>query len=317
MPVVAVIETREITEGSENSVAVVLGLIGDEWNLLIIRLAFLGARRYKNWHDQLGIANSVLSSRLNGLIEAGVFVRVPYQKRPLRHEYRLTECGKDLWQVLLTIWDWESQWVSDRPVPLPPMVHLACGHEASPILKCAKCKKPATATNVRGAFGPSGSFERSVPRATTRRRSVTPDNGGIGLYSETISLIGNRWSATALAAAFFGASRFTDFLQAMSAPPLIVADRLKTLCDIGVLERTAQLNGSSRLEYRLSPKGRAVFPLILTLIYWGDQWYRSPEGPALIFTHLECKSDLAPTLFCSACDHELTRKQIGVGGFVL
>jgi len=311
------VAASETVEGGENSVAFTLGLLGDEWNLLIIRSAFLGARRYKVWHDQLGIANSVLAARLNGLIEAGVFVRVPYQKRPLRHEYRLTECGKDLWQGFVTIWGWESQWVKDRPVPLPPMVHMGCGNEALPVLKCGNCKKPATVKNVRGAFGPSGSFERSVPRATTRRRSVTPDNGGIGLYSETISLLGNRWSATALAAALFGATRFTDFLQLMTAPPLIVADRLKTFCDIGVLERTASMTGSSRLEYKLSTKGVAVFPLIITLIYWGDHWFRSPEGPALTFTHLECKSELVPTLYCSVCDQVLVRKQIGVGGFTL
>jgi hypothetical protein len=103
----------------------------------------------------------------------------------------------------------------------------------------------------------------------------------------------------------------------MSAPPVIVADRLKTFCDIGVLQRTVPTNGSSRLEYRLSSKGHAVFPLILTFIHWGDEWFRSPEGPALIFTHLECESDLIPTLYCSKCDHELVRKQIGVGGLVL
>lgn len=112
----AVFELGETSQGGENAVAVASGLLGDEWNLLIIRLAFLGARRYKDWHDQLGIANSVLPSRLDRLIDAGVLVRVPYQKRPLGYEYRLTECGKDLWQVLLTIWDWESQWVMDRPV---------------------------------------------------------------------------------------------------------------------------------------------------------------------------------------------------------
>jgi DNA-binding HxlR family transcriptional regulator len=130
-------------------------------------------------------------------------------------------------------------------------------------------------------------------------------------------MIGNRWSATALAAALFGASRFTEFLQLMTAPPLIVADRLKTFCDIGVLERTSPTKGSSRQEYRLSPKGEAVFPLIITLIDWGDRWFRSPEGPALIFTHLECQSELIATLYCSVCDRELTRKQIGVGGLVL
>ena len=62
---------------------------------------------------------------------------------------------------------------------------------------------------------------------------------------QTIELIGNRWSASALAAAFLGARRFTDMLLMMGAPPTIVSDRLRTFCQMGVLETVAAKAGSA------------------------------------------------------------------------
>ena len=307
----------EIADDEGNSVAIQMGLLGDEWNLLIIRLALLGVRRYNEWYEQLGIANSVLTARLRALSEAGVLTRVRYQDRPARHEYHLTEIGLDLWPVLLTLWWWEAEWAGEHVEPLPPMVHLECGEQFSPVLHCASCRRPADLADVSGVFGPSGSFERSAPRATTRRRSSSVASAGPGLFPETIALIGNRWSSATLAAAFFGCRRFTDFLQATLAPPTIVSDRLRVFCDMGVLTPVASASGSSRVEYRLTEKGRAFFPHMVTSLCWGDRWYRAPEGPAVIFTHKECKRIFDPVLYCSACDKEVQRSKIGVGGLPL
>ncbi|MGH7733745.1 MAG: winged helix-turn-helix transcriptional regulator, partial [Gemmatimonadales bacterium] len=241
----------------ENSNAIALGLIGDEWNLTIIRLAIMsGVRRYKDFRDRLGIANSVLTVRLRRLTEAGVFTMSQYSQAPRRHEYVLTERGRDLWKVLLTIWSWEAVWVTEHIEPLPPMYHTECGEEFSPVMHCRACGQPAGIRDVRGTFGPSGGFARSVPRATTRRRSAG-GSPGPGLVPQTIELIGNRWSASALAAAFLGARRFTDMLVMMGAPPTIVSDRLRTFCQMGVLETAAAKAGSGRVEYRLTDKGRA------------------------------------------------------------
>ena len=221
---------------TENSNAIALGLIGDEWNLTIIRLAIMsGVRRYKDFRDRLGIANSVLTVRLRRLAEAGVFTMSQYSDAPRRYEYVLTERGRDLWKVLLTIWSWEAVWVTEHIEPLPPMYHTECGEEFSPVMHCRACGQPAGIRDVRGTFGPSGGFARSVPRATTRRRSAG-GSPGPGLVPQTIELIGNRWSASALAAAFLGARRFTDMLVMMGAPPTIVSDRLRTFCQMGVLE---------------------------------------------------------------------------------
>ena len=66
---------------AENSNAIALGLLGDEWNLAIVKLAIMsGVRRYKDFRDMLGIANSVLTVRLRRLTEAGVFTMRPADK---------------------------------------------------------------------------------------------------------------------------------------------------------------------------------------------------------------------------------------------
>ena len=135
---------------TENSNAIALGLIGDEWNLTIIRLAIMsGVRRYKDFRDRLGIANSVLTVRLRRLAEAGVFTMSQYSDAPRRYEYVLTERGRDLWKVLLTIWSWEAVWVTEHIEPLPPMYHTECGEEFSPVMHCRACgQPPASATSA-------------------------------------------------------------------------------------------------------------------------------------------------------------------------
>jgi DNA-binding HxlR family transcriptional regulator len=298
----------------ENSNAITLGLLGDEWNLAIIRLAITAdMRRYKEFRDALGIANSVLTARLRRLTEAGVFTTAQYCDAPRRLEYVLTECGRDLWKTLLSIWSWESVWVTEHSEPLPPMYHLECGEEFSPVMDCRSCGQPADTRDVRGTFGPSGGLDRSVPQATTRRRSAG-GSPGPGLVPQTIELIGNRWSAAAMAAVFFGARRFTDMLTMMGAPPTIVSDRLRTFCRMGVLKTVPVKASSARVEYRLTDKGRAFFPLIAVMFDWGDRWFRAPEGPCMLLTHTGCGEEFRPVLHCSACARELHGSQVQVGG---
>jgi DNA-binding HxlR family transcriptional regulator len=272
-----------------------------------------GVCRYKDFRDRLGIANSVLTVRLRRLAEAGVFTMSQYSDAPRRYEYVLTECGRDLWKVLLTIWSWEAVWVTEHIEPLPPMYHTCCGEEFSPVMHCRACGKTADTRDVRGEFGPSGGFLRSVPKATTRRRSAG-GSPGPGLVPQTIELIGNRWSASAMAAAFLGARRFTDMLQMMCAPPTIVSDRLRTFCQMGVLKTVPAGGKSGRVEYRLTDKGRAFFPHVMIMIDWGDRWFRAPEGPATLLTHTTCGGPFHPVLRCSICNTELHGSQIQVGG---
>jgi DNA-binding HxlR family transcriptional regulator len=305
--------------GGQNAVGQAIGLIGDEWTLAILRYATAGASRYNDFLERLSISNSVLIHRLTRLAEAGLMEKVAYRERPPRFEYRLTKRGRDTWPILLSIWAWESTWVPEHVEDLPAMRHTRCGRAFEPLLLCAACRKPVEPRDVTGAFGPAGGWERSVPAATTRRRS---SSGGAaeagasgrapGLVPQTMALIGNRWSAALLGAAFLGAHRFKDFERSLGAPPTMVADRLRTFCELDVFAATPGTDRSDWQSYHLTAKGRAFFPVIMCTLDWGHRWFRSPEGRALIYRHVECRRTFTPKLACDQCRESLRGRDVAV-----
>jgi DNA-binding HxlR family transcriptional regulator len=221
-------EPTALEPGGPNPVGVVLGLVGDEWNLLIVQQALQGITRFADLKTRLPISNSVLTSRLNRLTEVGILRRRAYQDRPVRFEYLLTARGRALWPIMLSIWEWERRWVPVQAAGLPRMVHRACGSAFHPVLTCAHCGETVGVRDVEGRWGPSGSWERSAPAAVTRRRSSVGTTETPGLFPETMALIGNRWSSALLGAAMRGSTRFGEFAAQLGAPPTVVADRLRT-----------------------------------------------------------------------------------------
>ena len=97
------------------SIARALEIVGERWTLLIVRDLFLGLSRFDELQESLGIARNVLTDRLNRLVDEGIVERVPYNERPLRHEYRLTEKGRDLNITLAGLRQWGDRYVSPKP----------------------------------------------------------------------------------------------------------------------------------------------------------------------------------------------------------
>jgi DNA-binding HxlR family transcriptional regulator len=83
----------------------------------VMREAFYGARRFEQFQGQLGLSRNVLTQRLNRLVEEGMLERVPYQERPLRHEYRLTVKGRDFFTVLAAMIRWGDRWLAGDEGP--------------------------------------------------------------------------------------------------------------------------------------------------------------------------------------------------------
>lgn len=77
--------------------------VGEWWSILILRDAFRGLRRFDEFRDSLGIAPTMLTRRLNSLVEAGLLARHRYSEHPPRDEYVLTARGRDFRQVLLAM----------------------------------------------------------------------------------------------------------------------------------------------------------------------------------------------------------------------
>jgi DNA-binding HxlR family transcriptional regulator len=290
----AVTETA-VAGAGPNAIGAALGVLGDEWNLLIVQQLFLGRRRFCELEAALGIGPTVLSGRLSGLVDAGVLRRE-------QRSYRLTESGLDLWALLLTIWSWEQDWVQGEA--LPAMRHRTCGHRFRPSLTCTACGAPTRRRDVELGLGPSGQLRRAVPVGRLRRRSRTGSSrhDGPGLFPETMAIMGSRWSAAVVGAAFLGAERFRDFDDHLGAPPNVLSERLAQLVALGVLDA----------GYRLTEKGEAFFPTACMLVAWGERWRPAPEGPALVATHRACGGAFVPTLRCSRCDEILHRPEIDV-----
>lgn len=298
-----------------NAVSMMLSIVGDEWNLVILQRALRGIRRYAEFKAALPISNSVLTNRLSGLVELGLLRREPYQESPIRHEYRLTDRGRDMWPVMMAIWAWELQWVgSEHHEPLPQPRHRLCSNLFRPVLTCAACRRVVLPRDVSATFGPSGSWPRSVPAGTTRRRSGSGSRERPGMFPETMALIGNRWASALLGTAFRGAARFGEFTTALSIPPTVLAERLRTFCELGVLAPTADQGRADWVSYRLTDKGRAFFPVVATALHWGQEWYHCPEGVAVIETHRACGAVFRPQLACDACREPLDLHEIEVVG---
>jgi DNA-binding HxlR family transcriptional regulator len=99
------------------SIARTVDLTGDWWTPLVMREAFYGARRFEQFQRALGLSRNVLSQRLERLVEEGMLERVPYQERPRRHEYRLTEKGRDFFTVLAAMIRWGDRWLAEDAGP--------------------------------------------------------------------------------------------------------------------------------------------------------------------------------------------------------
>lgn len=100
------------------SVARVVDRLGDAWSLLILREAYYGVRRFDRFQQQLGIGRNVLTQRLAALVEDGMLTRVPYQQRPVRHEYRLTDKGRAFFDVILALIRFGDDWMAPDGPPI-------------------------------------------------------------------------------------------------------------------------------------------------------------------------------------------------------
>ena len=89
--------------------------------------------------------------------------------------------------------------------------------------------------------------------------------------AQALEVIGDSWNVLILREAFYGATRFDDFAQALGIPTNTLARRLKELVAGGILERQAYSEKPPRYQYLLTPKARDLRPLLLVLLQWGKR----------------------------------------------
>jgi DNA-binding HxlR family transcriptional regulator len=136
------------------SVGRALALVGERWTLLILREAFFGVRRFGQLARNLKIPRPTLSSRLRMLVDAGLLERVPYAREPDRHEYRLTQAGRDLFPAIVALMRWGDTYLAGPQGPPIVLRHNTCGQIADARLTCTVCGEEVDAHDVTPERGP-------------------------------------------------------------------------------------------------------------------------------------------------------------------
>ena len=118
--------------------------------------------------------------------------------------------------------------------------------------------------------------------------------------ARTLEIVGEKWALLAVREVFLGNGRFDEMVRRTGAPRDTMAARLRALVGSGILERRQYSQHPARFEYHLTPSGRDLYPVILTLMHWGDRYLAGAEGPPLTLEH-KCGRELSAQLVCDAC----------------
>jgi DNA-binding HxlR family transcriptional regulator len=130
-----------------------------------------------------------------------------------------------------------------------------------------------------------------------------------GEVARALQEVGDRWSHLIMRDAFLGIRRFEDLRRRTGASRGTLTARLNAMVESGLLYRRPYGSAPSRLEYRLTEKGLAFYPVALCMWMWENRWggeYALP--PRLV--HDACGGTLKPMLVCSSCVQPLRRNEL-------
>ena len=150
-----------------------LDILGDPWSILVLREVFFGNGRFDSMKSRLSVADSVLTKRLSGLVEAGLLSKKAYDGGGrTRQEYVLTPKGEDALPVLNAVVMW-----AEKHLPAPSeqahmfVIHAGCGQRTSSADTCTGCGERLTAANT--SWHSLSRSEAPVRLATAARQSTT------------------------------------------------------------------------------------------------------------------------------------------------
>jgi DNA-binding HxlR family transcriptional regulator len=122
--------------------------------------------------------------------------------------------------------------------------------------------------------------------------------------ARTLDIVGEKWALLAVREVFLGNRTFDEMVRRTGAPRDTLAARLRTLTGAGILERRQYCEHPARFEYHLTAAGRDLYPVIVTLMRWGDRYLAGDDGPPLILQH-HCGHQVVAQVVCQACGEPL------------
>ncbi len=122
--------------------------------------------------------------------------------------------------------------------------------------------------------------------------------------ARTLDIVGEKLALLAVREVFLGNRTFDEMVRRTGAPRDTLAARLRTLTGTGILERRQYCEHPARFEYHLTGAGRDLYPIIVTLMRWGDEHLAGDDGPPLVLRH-SCGHQMVAQVVCEACGEPL------------
>ncbi|MDO9264136.1 MAG: helix-turn-helix domain-containing protein, partial [Desulfosalsimonadaceae bacterium] len=133
------------------------------------------------------------------------------------------------------------------------------------------------------------------------KKSNLPSDQRICSVARALDILGDRWIFLILREAFFGVRYYDEFLSNLGIATNILSDRLKRMVENNIMEKQKDSTDSRRMKYRLTDKGRDLYPVTLAFMQWGDRWLADENGPPLLLHHTLCDHPLTPVMCCAHC----------------
>ncbi len=286
-----------------------LEVVGDKPTLLLLESLWLGSRRFSEFHKQTGLLRTVISNRLKKLLDADCIEKIKYCDRPARYEYRGTQKFRDLYPVALSMLRWERKWGRNAGKISVVLTHTPCEQSVDPVPVCGTCKDEVDPRHVDWAEGPGVG---TTPAIYSRRRKSAGgslESVQTTLFDEIAEIIGDRWSGLIIRSVFTRINSFNEIQADTHMATNILTMRLSELRARGILKK-ADSQTERKQAYKLTAKGRDIYPVLLTLMEWGDSWYADAAGPPLVLSHRTCGADLAMSFVCPACRAHVVQADI-------
>jgi DNA-binding HxlR family transcriptional regulator len=125
--------------------------------------------------------------------------------------------------------------------------------------------------------------------------------------AKSLELLGERWTLLVIREAFLGTRRFEGFTERLDIARNVLTARLSRLVDEGVLAKERYHERPDRYEYRLTEKGLDLWPIVVSLLQYGDRYY-APDGPPVVLRHRDCGGEVDAHRMCAECGARLTAR---------
>ena len=245
--------------------------------------------------------------RLARLTDSAIFYKKPVKHTRVVYEYHLTPKGLDLYGLISMIWRWHRRWHMKESILPAKLYHRSCGNILEPVLRCAACHELPKSGTVEYQYITNSSVDLNE---SSRRPRILNELERRGDDFLAAVVIGDCWSILVLNAVLRGVQNYDTLQKSLSISSNVLSVRLKTLLSLKLLQHQQSTRDRRMYSYTATEKAQDIYPIILSLIYWGDRWLAGSEGPPDLLRHTTCGQLLTPEFCCKACGEKLRAGQV-------